>query len=471
MNSNQLHVTNSNLPKAVYRALKKICGKDILTDQSDRSAYSYDNSRTQKAPDAVIFARNTKQIGQIVKVCFQHKIPIVARGRGTGTVGGSVPLHNGIVISFEHMNQILEINPDNRFLVAEPGVTNTQVQQAAAEFGFFWAPDPTSADYCSIGGNLGFNSAGPRAVKYGTTRENTLGLEAITGNGEFIKTGVYTSKGVVGYDLTRLLIGSEGTLALITQATLKLTPIAELTQTIQLFYKDIDSAALAVVAIMRQSVVPSALEFIDKECIKLIKNYKPDIRIPADAKAMLMVSVDGLKDCLESSIDAILTAAENPGIISKNIAYKESEAKEIWQARKALSPALRNIAPKKINEDVVVPISNIPTLIHELEKISTESTIPIVNFGHAGNGNIHVNLLIDTDNQKQMENAESCLDQVFDLVIRLRGTLSGEHGVGIEKRDYIERELNPASLDLMRKIKKQFDPHNILNPDKLLPDA
>lgn len=449
--------------------LKKLCGNDLLLDHSDRYAYSYDNSRSQAVPDAVVFARDTQQLSQIIKLCYNEKIPVVARGRGTGTVGGTIPLQHGIVISFEHMNKILHIDADNRYLVAQPGVTNAEIQSAANEFGFFWPPDPTSAAYCSIGGNIGFNSAGPRAVKYGTTRENVLGLSAITGTGELIKTGVYTTKGVVGYDLTRLLIGSEGTLALITEATLKLIPKPETTKTIQLLYSNTISATQAVTDIMRQSVIPSALEFIDAACLKLIRNYKPELQLPEQAAGMLMVNVDGLENGIKYSIDRIIKAASNSGLISHATANNPSDSENLWLARKALSPALRNIAPKKINEDIVVPVSTLSTLIQELENISEKFSIPIVNFGHAGNGNIHVNLLIDTDNPVQMKNAEDCLDQVFELVLKLKGTLSGEHGVGIEKRDFVERELDKTALTLMRKIKSQFDPRGILNPDKMFP--
>lgn len=464
MNPESLFCSRSTLEK-----LKKLCGKDLLLDHSDRYAYSYDNSRSQAMPDAVYFARDTQKLAEVIKLCASEKIPVVARGRGTGTVGGTVPIQHGIVISFEHMNKILHIDADNRYLIAQPGISNLEVQKVAEQHGFFWPPDPTSAAYCSIGGNIGFNSAGPRAVKYGTTRENVLGLQAITGTGHLIKTGVCTTKGVVGYDLTRLLIGSEGTLALITEATLKLVPKPEISKTTQFIYSDINSATQAVTKIMRQAIIPSALEFIDAACIKLIRNYKPELSLPEQAKAMLMVNVDGQESSIDADIKKLLEAAQNPGLISYQTANNQAEAVDIWAARKALSPALRNIAPKKINEDVVVPVAALSTLINQLENISQQFSIPIVNFGHAGNGNIHVNLLIDTDNAKQMQNAEACLDKVFELVLKLNGTLSGEHGVGIEKRDFIQREIAPEVLELMRKIKQQFDPHGILNPDKLLP--
>ncbi len=459
-----------NLPPEFIHALKQHLGADnVLTEAADRWPYGGDNSRRQASPDVVAYATNAEQIKAIILLCNEHNIPLIPRGRGTGTTGAIVPITGGLVLSLERMNKILEISPANRYIVAQPGVTNSEIQNAAAEHGFFWPPDPTSAEYCSIGGNLAYNSAGPRAVKYGTPRENTLGLKAITGHGDVISTGVCTTKGVVGYDLTRLLIGSEGTLAVITEATLKLTPLPQSVRTIQAVYNDIQSAAEAVSSIMAQAVIPCALEFIDNAAIDMIRDYST-IELPANAGALLMIEVDGNEQTMEYAIAAINTAAKNKGLITIETARTEKERQDLWRTRKALSPALRKIAPKKINEDVVVPVSNIPALLDGLKKLSLEYDIPIVNFGHAGNGNIHVNLLIDPNNQQQMHDAEHCLSKVFDLVLALNGTLSGEHGVGLEKRDFIRREIDNTTLALMKKIKQQFDPNNILNPGKTLPD-
>lgn len=442
--------------------------KSVLTDPGDCLPYGYDNSRRQAMPQAVVFANDHDQIKSLVQLCYKHQINLIARGRGTGTTGATVPDLGGIVLSLERMNSILEIDPDNRLAKVEPGVTNQQLQNAAREQGFFWAPDPSSSAICTIGGNLAYNSAGPRAVKYGTPRENALGLRAITGRGEEIHTGVETSKGVVGYDLTRLLIGSEGTLAIITEATLKLTPLPETKRTLRAAYKDILSATQAVSAIMAQAVTPCALEFMDGSAIDLIRDSS-GLGLDPEVKAMLMLEVDGPKHCIDESVAAVATAARNQGLIDLQMAQTESEIAQLWKARQSLSPALRKIAPKKINEDVVVPVSRIPELISGLEKLSIESGITIINFGHAGNGNIHVNLLTDPDDPEKMQQAYSCLDKAFDLVLQLGGTLSGEHGVGLEKRDYISREIDPVTLKLMTDIKKQFDPANILNPGKLFP--
>ncbi len=441
----------------------------ILTEESDRWSYGYDNSRRQALPDLVLLPESHDDVKLIVTLCNQFKIPLIARGRGTGTTGATVPITGGVILSTERMNTIIEVNADDRYLISQPGVTNQAVQDSAADIGFFWPPDPTSSEYCTIGGNLAYNSAGPRTVKYGTPRENVLGLRAVIGTGEEIRTGVFTTKGVVGLDLTRLIIGSEGTLAIITEATLKLTPIQSPIRTFQAFYKTIEDATSAIVTIMSQSITPRVLEFIDKNAINMIRDYS-NVELPTDAGALLMIEIDGPISEQPDCINAFIDSATNAGLLNIKTANSKAEADALWALRKALSPALRKISPKKINEDVVVPISNLPKLISGLEKLSEKHEIPIVNFGHAGNGNIHVNLLYDPENEQQAKRVHQCLDEVFSLVLNLKGSLSGEHGIGLEKKDYIARELDPISIRLMHQIKQQFDPNGILNPGKMLPD-
>ena len=443
--------------------------EQIKSESADRWSYGYDNSRQHTPPDLVLFPESDKQVSAIISLCNDHGVPVTARGHGTCTTGAAVPLQGGVVLSFERMDQILEIDPANRLMVVQPGVTNQAVQEAAGEHGFFWAPDPTSKSICTIGGNLACNAAGPRAVKYGTTRENVLGLRAVTGSGEEIVCGVRTSKGVVGYDLTRLIIGSEGTLAIVTEATLKLTPLAETKRTLRLIYRDVESAAEAVVAIMSQPVTPCALEFMDGKAIEMIRSHAGNL-LPEEAGSLLMIEVDGALSCIDEATTGVITAAQNSGCIDFSIAQTDEQVEQLWAVRRALSPALRTVAPKKINEDVVVPVSHIPELITQLQLLAEKYAITIVNFGHAGNGNVHVNLLIDPDDKNQMSAADACLKELFNLVIRLNGTLSGEHGIGLVKRDYVDLELDPVALKLMRKIKQQFDPNHILNSGKTLPN-
>lgn len=438
----------------------------VMTDASECMAYAYDNSRRVACPDAVFFPESEDDVIKAVRACNQHHIPIVARGRGTGTPGGAVPTEGGLVLSFERMNAIINIEPENRLAIVQPGVTNAELQNAAAQQGFFWPPDPSSSEYCTIGGNLAYNSAGPRAVKYGTPRENTLGLRVVTGEGKVVKLGVKTSKGVVGYDLTRLFIGSEGTLGIITEATLKLTPLAENKRTFRAFYKSPEAAADGVAQIMASAITPSALELMDDTAITLVKSFS-SVEIPDAATAILMVEIDGCEASLEQEAKAIKQAAAHDQLISLDEATTQEEAKHLWATRKALSPAQRKVAPNKINEDVVVPVSQLPKLMTSVQTISKRLDITILCFGHAGNGNLHVNILFDKTDPKQDAAANTALEQIFETVLSLDGTLSGEHGVGLDKMPFIHQELGEAELHLMQSIKRAFDPKNILNPGKI----
>ncbi|MFV1996531.1 MAG: FAD-binding oxidoreductase [Acidiferrobacterales bacterium] len=462
-------MAQTELPASFLTELRKHVGAErVLTDAADCWVYGQDNSRKHTAPAGVVLAENHRQVVNTVQQCYEHGIPLTVRGRATGTAGGAIPESCGIVLSLERMNKILHVDADNRLMKVEAGVLNQSVQDAASPHDLFWSPDPTSAAFCTVGGNVAVNAAGPRALKYGTTRDNVLGLRAVTGKGEVIQTGVNTTKGVVGYDLTRLIIGSEGTLAVVTEATLKLQPEPETIRLLQAIYRDIESATRAIVAIMKQPNVPRSLEFIDHAAIEMVHNYS-GTNLPKDAGAMLLVEADGPDAGIKAILASISLAARNEGLVTLSEASSDTEKQQLWAARKALSPALRNVAPNKLNEDVVVPVSRIPELVSGLDQLARQYGIPIVNFGHAGNGNIHVNLLYDSQDTEQDKQARPCLEAVFALVLKLGGTLSGEHGIGLEKRDYVGLEIDPVTLDLMRRIKCEFDPRNVLNPGKMFP--
>lgn len=439
----------------------------LLSDPADCLAYAYDNSRRVALPQAVVFATSEADIVNLVKVCRAQGVPLTARGRGTNTTGATVPVHGGVVLSLERMNRVLHLSPGDRLLECEAGCLNGDVQRAAAAHGLFWAPDPTSADYSTVGGNLACGAGGPSAVKYGTARDNVLGLSAVTGTGQIIRTGCNTTKGVVGYDLTRLLVGSEGTLAIITRATLKLLPRPSGLTTLRAIFEDVGSAVEAVARIMGQPATPCALEFFDGDALALAQAWR-DCGIPAGAGAMLLIDIDGESPGLESDAQAVARAVQVPGLIELRIADSRAEADDLWAARKALSPSLRKLAPRKINEDVVVPVTRLPELVAALAEISRRHGIRIVSFGHAGNGNLHVNLLVGAETASTT--IDACLRDVFEKVLGLGGTLSGEHGVGMAKREYVAWEVPEASLALMRQIKQVFDPEGILNPGKTLPD-
>lgn len=440
----------------------------LLTDPADCLPYAYDNSRRVALPQAVAFPLSEDEIVALVQVCHRLGVPVTARGRGTGTTGAAVPVAGGLVISLERMSRILRLSPGDRLIVAEAGCLNGDVQRAAAEHGLFWAPDPTSADFSTVGGNLACGAGGPRAVKYGTARENVLGLSAVTGDGRLIRSGCLTTKGVVGYDLTRLLIGSEGTLAIITSAALKLLPREPEIRSLRATYRDAASAAQAIARIMIQPATPCALEFFDADAVRLAQAWR-DCGLSDEAGAMLLIDVDGAAPALDEDLQRIAEAARTEGLIDLRVAQSGAEREDLWAARKALSPSLRSLAPKKINEDVVVPVTRLAELVAGLGELSRKHGIRIVSFGHAGNGNLHVNLLVDPDDPAQMRAIEHCLGEVFALVLRLEGTLSGEHGIGLDKREFVGLEVPETTLALMREIKRVFDPRGILNPGKTLP--
>ena len=434
---------------------------------AERLNYGCDNSRRQGLPLAVALPHDAAQVQAIVRACREARTPIVARGRGTNTTGASVPGEDALVVSFERMARVLDIRPGDRVAVVEPGLLNGDLQAALAPHGLFWPPDPTSAMYCSIGGNLACGAGGPRAVKYGATRDNVLALKAVTGTGELVSFGAATTKGASGYDLSRLLIGSEGTLALIVEATLRLTPVPARRRALRALYADVDAAAAAVARLMAQPVTPSMLEFMDDEAVRLAREVG-DADIPA-AGALLMLEVDGDEAVLAEAVAAVTTAAQGPGCLEVTAARDDAERERLWTARKSLSPALRTIAAGKINEDVVVPVSRIPALVAAVRAARAKHALPIVVFGHAGNGNLHVNILFDPDDTAQSARAEAALADVFDAVIALEGLVSGEHGIGLVKRDLLARSLDPGALALMRGMKALFDPDGILNPGKVLP--
>ena len=456
-----------SLPPALDAALAALLGPDSwLTGEQMRRAHAEDDSRLSAMPDAVALPRDRAQVAAIVRACRAHRVPVVARGAGTATTGAAVPFAGGVVVSFARMDRIVEIRPGDRCAVVEPGVLNGDLQQALQPHGLFWPPDPSSADRCTIGGNLACNAGGPRAVKYGATRDNVLGLVAVTGEGGIFRCGGPWTKDATGYDLTHLLVGSEGTLALVVEATLKLAPRPKAQAGLRAFYRDAAAAAAAVARLMAQPQVPAMLEFMDASAIALLRRNGSDV---PDAGAMLLVEADGDDDTLLPALQALADAAKGDGLVALDVAADGSARDRLWAARRALSPALRTIAPGKINEDVVVPVSRIPDLVAGVEALSVEASLPIVVFGHAGNGNLHVNIMYRPDDASETARAQAALPRLFALVLSLGGTLSGEHGIGVAKRDWMERAFDAPTLAAMRAIKAALDPDGILNPGKVLP--
>jgi D-lactate dehydrogenase len=462
-------VVNPRAPEALLAQLQSLLGEAaLLRDPAECLAYGYDNSRRQAQPLAVALPTTRAQVQAVVRACRAHATALTARGRGTNTTGASVPVAGGVVLSFERMQRILDIRPGDRAAVVEPGLLNGELQLALQPHGLCWPPDPTSAPYSTIGGNLACNAGGPRALKYGASRDNVLELVAVDGRGELLRLGAATSKSSMGFDLSRLLVGSEGTLALIVEATLRLAPLPAARASLRALYVDAQSAARAVARVMAQHTTPSMLEFMDADCVRLARTAG-GVELP-EAGALLMIEADGLPAELDGALQALQAAAQGEGCLGVESARDAVETARLWAARKALSPALRTLAAGKINEDVVVPVSRIAALVEAVGAIAARESLRIVCFGHAGNGNLHVNLLFDPAEAGVEARTQRALDALFEATLALGGQLSGEHGIGLAKRGYMARALDPETLATMRAIKRVFDPDGILNPGKLLPD-
>ena len=447
----------------------KIVGKEnALTSLEERKCYSYDARTDGAIPDLVVFPSSANEVSQILILANKLHFPVIPRGQGSGLTGGSVPVKGGVVLTFTRMNKILEIDTKNLVAIVEPGVITFVFQEEVAKHGLFYPPDPASYKYSSIGGNVAECSGGPNSMKYGVTRDYVLGLEVVKATGEIITTGVKTMKGVVGYDLTRLLVGSEGTLGVITKIILKLIPAPEAKATILALFKKVEDTAEAVSGIVAAKIVPSTIEFMDRASIRCSEQANP-MGIPEDIEGLLLIEIDGNTDSIESLAEKIKTVLIAHNAAEVTLTQDPSEADKLWQARRVVSQATYNLNPVKIAEDVVVPRSNIPKLIRFLEEMGKKYGLPILSFGHAGDGNFHVSLMIK-DTPEDYTKAHKAVEEIFSETIRLGGTLSGEHGIGTSKAPYLSMELSTEVIETMKSIKRVFDPNNILNPGKIFVD-
>ena len=457
------------LEEKTIKALTAIVGGDnVLTSKEERLCYAYDATNRHCLPDVVLFPKSAIEVSEVMKLANQDGFPVTPRGAGSGATGGSLPVEGGVVLSLEQMNRILEIDADNLTALVEPGVVNVDLQMEAEKSGLFFPPDPSSLKFCTIGGNIAECAGGPRAVKYGVTRDYILSLEVVLPTGEIVETGVRTLKGVVGYDLTRLMVGSEGTLGVVTKAMVRLLPRPEAVKTMLAIFGDLSDAGRAVNAIMNSKAAPSVMELMDSASIKCVEESR-NLAIPADAEAILLIEVDGDGVSVENRSAAVREVCGGHKALTFRTAEGKMEVRELWRVRRAIPPALIKIKPDKINEDVVVPRSLIPDLITGVQAIAREKGVVIASFGHAGDGNIHVNVMVDKSDPDEARRGKDAVEEVFKLTIKLGGTISGEHGVGTAKAPYISMELKPAVIDLMRRIKATLDPKGVLNPGKIFP--
>lgn len=449
------------------KKLEELLPGKISTSPEDLLCYGFDASGLEVAPAAVAWPKSVEDVVKILGFAHSAGIPVIPRGAGSGMTGGSVPSRGAVVLSLERMNRILEIDRENMSVLVEPGVINGRLQRELERYKLFYPPDPSSMNFCTIGGNVAENAGGPRAIKYGVTRDYVMAIEAVLPDGRIINTGVKTAKGVVGYDLTRLIVGSEGTLAVVTKVRLKVLPLPDDVVTLLAFINDAGRAGEAVRQVLAQGIIPRTLEFLDRAAIQAVETYRPT-GIPMDAEALLLIELDGHPQAITKEAEKISEVIRRlQGEVT--MAEDDDAREKVWEARRAVSPALYHLKPTKINEDIVVPRSKIPEMLNILKRLSDETGITIVNFGHAGDGNIHVNIMVDKNNKEEYDKGLKLIKDIFKATIELGGTISGEHGVGLTKAGYISMEIPPHELDLMKKIKGVFDPKNILNPGKIFP--
>ena len=450
------------------REIEHIVGKaNCLSKKEDILCYSYDTTSDVYYPDAVVFPQNSRQVSSVLKLAGHFGFSVTPRGAGSGMTGGSLPVNGGIVMAMTRFNRIVGIDRDNLIAVAEPGVVTGDFQKAVEEQGLFYPPDPSSAEFSTLGGNAAECAGGPKAVKYGVTRDYVLGLKVVLPTGEIIKTGVQTAKGVVGYDLTRLIVGSEGTLGIITELTLRLLPLPDRVETMTVVYDKMETAAETVSKIIRSGIIPRSIEYMDNASIRCAEDYMK-AGLPTDAGAILIIEVDGTDNEVSRAMDRITSVCKKAGAKEIKTAENRQDADILWKARKSVSPALFKYGPDKINEDIVVPRSRIPDMVRKIKTLSRETGLTMVSFGHAGDGNIHFNIMLNKQDPDQLRKANQAVDDVFDYTLALGGTISGEHGVGITKSAYMTKEISVESVELMRRIKAAFDPAKILNPGKML---
>ncbi|MGG0285804.1 FAD-linked oxidase C-terminal domain-containing protein [Peribacillus butanolivorans] len=441
----------------------------VYTDESDRFSYSFDASFGTYLPDLVIQTKSTEELVSLVKFANREKIPLYPRGQSTSLSGGPLPVKGGIVLDLSVMNDILEIHEEDLVAVVSPGVLTSNIHKAAEQKGFMYPPDPSSSHVSTIGGNLAENSGGPRGLKYGVTKDYVIGLEVITPEGELIKTGGSTVKNVTGYDLTKLIVGSEGTLGIITKAVLRLIPKPKATATIMVIFDSLVDAGSAISKILSAGIFPSKMELMDQASIVAVEQFEP-LGLPVDAAALILIEMDGHPLALQEEVAQASELCRAVGAREVRIPKDKVEEAELWRARKLVSPAIVRIKPTKISEDATVPRSKIPQMCERLQKIRDKYGVHLVVFGHAGDGNLHPNIVCDKTDKEEMSRVELAVADIFMAAIELGGTLSGEHGIGMMKAPFMEMELGAAGLDIMKRIKEVWDPNNIMNPGKIFPE-
>ena len=456
------------LNAVALRRLEQIAGKErVKAAPEDLVAYSYDAYLKESLPGAVVFPQSTQEVSAIMKLASGERIPVTPRGAGTNLSGGSIPVPEGIVLCLTRMNRILEIDERNRLAVAEAGVINGDLQKAVEAKNLFYPPDPSSQYISTLGGNVAENAGGLKCVKYGTTRDYLLALEVVLPSGAVIQTGSRTAKNVTGYDLTRLLCGSEGTLGIVTKVTVRLLPKPEVKRALQAIFPDLGEAGETVARIIGAGIIPSIMELMDQAITGAVEDFT-HMGLPKDAEAVLLVEVDGKKEMVEKEISQIAEFCQKGGATEVKVARSEEENEAIWLARRSVFGALARLSPSTFSEDTTVPVSELPAMLRKFPQIAEKYKVRIAVVAHAGDGNIHPCLSFDERDKEEMARVELAAQEIVAESLALGGTLSGEHGIGISKAHFLPMEFNPATLQIMREVKRSFDPLGILSPNSFI---
>lgn len=456
----------------IYQLLRQCISDEarILTEKADLMSYSYDASFGTYMPEFVVQPLSTEEVAGVLRLANTHKIPVYPRGQGTSLSGGPLPVRGGIVLDLSQWTSKLEIDVENMLAIVSPGVTAQAINNAALQHGFIYPPDPSSMNVATIGGNLAENSGGPKGLKYGVTKDYVIGLEVVTPEGDIIRTGGKTMKNVTGYDLTKLIVGSEGTLGVITEAILRLYPKPQATETLMALFDDIVDAGRGISNILSAGIIPAKLEIMDKASVEAVEAYRPS-GLPTNIDALILIELDGHPEAIKDEIIRVKDVCIKENAREVQIAQTNEDAARLWQARKLVSPAIVRLKPTKISEDATVPRSKIPEMFERLKQIRQKYSVDLVVFGHAGDGNLHPNIIADERDAEEMRRVEKAVEEIFQAAIELGGTLSGEHGIGILKAPFMEMELGTVGVDMMKRIKKAWDPNDILNPGKIFPQS
>ena len=451
----------------VREALRRIVGaENVLIDEERVEPYAGDALKEKFPPEAVVLPGSTREVAEVLRLANEHRFPVTARGGGVGYTGGAVPIEGGVVIGTDRMNHIKEVSLEDLYVVTEPGVTTYTLQQAVEAQGLFYPPDPASYKNSYVGGNVAENAGGMRSAKYGVTKHYVLGLEVVLPTGEVVRTGGRTSKNVVGFDLTGLMCGSEGMLGVITEATLRLLPLPEATRTVRATFRTMTEACASVSAFTRARLVPVAVEVLDRNAIRAVESEFA-FGLGEGAGALLLVAVDGSREEVERTAREVERVVRECGGYDVIRSETREEEDRLWDVRRALSPATKKFGTLKFNEDVVVPRSRVPELIGRVDEIARQHETFVVNFGHAGDGNIHVNFMCDREDPAAVARAREAVRETFAAAVELGGTISGEHGIGYVKAPYLSMALDAPTVEMMKTIKRALDPNGILNPGKM----